>query len=70
MGLLLILAQVTLVVLDYGAHVTRFSPWVVFLPAILLVTCYVLATVLGCIFMLDSFTAPFAKRPRKFKNRK
>lgn len=67
MGLLLVLVQVALVVLNYGARMISVSPWVVFLPAILLATCYVLGALMGWTFMLDSFTAPYHQNRKRRK---
>lgn len=64
MGIILILAQVTLAVLVYGAHVVSLSPWLICLPAVLLATLWLLAQMLRCTLMLDTVN-PFMKRRRR-----
>lgn len=48
MWILLVLAQVVLWVLAYGAHVLRHvSPWLIWLPSILLAVLLVISVVVG-----------------------
>ena len=55
MGIFLILSQVVLVVLTYAAHVFSLSPWAIFLPAILLVTLWVVVVpFLGHVLVIDA----------------
>ena len=65
MGLLLILIQVALLVLHYGAHMFRHvSPWALWLPAILFGVLWVIALIGGSTFNLASFNYIFVKSRR------
>lgn len=55
MGILLILAQAVLVILDMLAHVIHVSLWIVFLPAILFGALWLIAILLGARFIIDRF---------------
>lgn len=61
MGVLLILAQIALVVLNYAAHVTHLSPWIVFLPAMAFAALWLVGRLCGCIFVIDSFTSIYRR---------
>jgi hypothetical protein len=65
MGILLILAQLSLILLNYGAHAVTLSPWIVFLPGILFLALWALALLLGTAFDINSFTHMFAVRRRR-----
>jgi len=55
MIILALLAQVTLLVLQYGAHVINVSLWIVLLPAILLAVLWVfVVVVLGHMVSVDT----------------
>ena len=62
MGILLILAQVALVVVDLLAHVINVNIWLVFLPGLLFVAMWLTGVLLGASFALDSFTHPYRKQ--------
>lgn len=48
MWILLIVAQVVLIVLAYGAHILKHvSPWLIWLPTIILATLAVIVLTLG-----------------------
>lgn len=64
MGILLILAQIALAVLDYGAHVLTLSPWIVFLPAILFAALWGIGLFYNSTFVLDRVT-PYERRPKR-----
>jgi hypothetical protein len=56
MGLVLILAQIVMVVLNYAAHVFSLSPWIVFLPTLLFGALWFFAIFTGSKFIIDSFS--------------
>jgi hypothetical protein len=56
MGILLILAQIALVILDLLAHVVTLNTWIVFLPAILFAVLSLIGIVNGRPFLIDRFT--------------
>lgn len=69
MGIALILAQVILVVSYYMAHIIHISLWIVWLPAILFGALWILATLLGGTFRIDSLRpiAPKSKSPSQLR---
>lgn len=62
MGILLILGQVALLILDLLAHVVTLNLWLVFLPSILFAALYLIGRLNGVIFVIDSFTSIY-RRP-------
>jgi predicted membrane-bound dolichyl-phosphate-mannose-protein mannosyltransferase len=63
MGILLILAQIALVILDLLAHVVTLNMWIVFLPAILFAVVWLLACAYGGTFYIDRLN-PIGPRRR------
>lgn len=56
MVILLLLAQIALVVLEYGAAIISVSPWLVFLPGMMIVALWLVATVvLGGTLRIDGW---------------
>jgi hypothetical protein len=64
-GILLILAQIALAILVYGAHVLALSPWLTFLPAILLGAIYLIGRLFGATFVIDGFKNIYAVDRRR-----
>lgn len=65
MGILLILAQVALVILDLAAHILKLNLWLVFLPGMLFATLWLVARLLGVVLVIDSFKRIYVKRSRR-----
>lgn len=59
MGILLILLQVMLVVLQFAAHVIDINLWLLFMPAVLFGAIWALAVLMGSTFVVDSFKGIF-----------
>jgi hypothetical protein len=63
MVLALFIAQVVLVVLDYGAHAISLSPWIVGLPAMIYALLLFIALINGAAIAIDRVN-PFMRRRR------
>ena len=67
MGILLILAQVAMIILDLITHTFTLNPWLVWSPAILFGTIWLTAVLFGGAFYVDRVNpiGPRVKRGRR-----
>jgi len=65
LGIILILAQIVLIVLVYGAHVVSLSAWITWLPAMLFAAVWLLAIMFHATFAVDRVDPFVPKRRRR-----